>query len=326
MKISDTAERALGAINFGWQMTGPEDRAAREELIPGGYVDAHGTWRLTPKGVTALRDAVKKGQHSWIKTHMQEAPRRKPASVPHIEHHKNPPKFKRGDHVEGVAPSIYGGIIEGIQAGDWTGHWDPKIGYTIPWIYSVRDDRGVLHSYPEESLREERGGVREAGPRKQKWQWQFIGYFAHTDMPHDFFVAPGQRETDVAVSSFARFLDVDNVQFWPGNEPGMYRAQWFDRFSDTYKEASVRISRAARYDEREPAGMREAPTATGGWFFVHLWNWERPEQGWTATLFNRRGAVVNSINGDSEDEVRASAKKHWPNAVEKRLVEKRRSR
>lgn len=69
-ELSDVAIRALAAVNFAWGMTASEEKAAHEELIPGGYVDAHGTWRLTPKGVTVLRAAVEKGQHSWIRTHL----------------------------------------------------------------------------------------------------------------------------------------------------------------------------------------------------------------------------------------------------------------
>lgn len=91
--------------------------------------------------------------------------------------------------------------------------------------------------------------MHEGEPRKQKWQWQFIGYFAHTDHPHVFFVSPNRRETDAAASSISSFLSGADVQLWPEHEIGMFRAKWYDKYSETFKEADVKISRAKRYDE-----------------------------------------------------------------------------
>lgn len=66
---------------------------------------------------------------------------------------RNAPKFRVGQFVKCRSAYVDLGLIEGRSAGDWFGAWDPKYRYyQLPWQYSVRDDRGVLHRLPEESI------------------------------------------------------------------------------------------------------------------------------------------------------------------------------
>ena len=57
--LSPHALRALLAIEHHWAQTPQELAAAYAELIPGGYVDATGTWVLTAKGKRALEEAMR---------------------------------------------------------------------------------------------------------------------------------------------------------------------------------------------------------------------------------------------------------------------------
>ncbi len=70
-------------------------------------------------------------------------------------------------------------------------------------------------------------------------------------------------------------------------------------------------------------GMREASrgarTGRGHQIFVSLRNWQDPSQGYTASLM-RGGRIVDSIDGDSHDEVLAAARKAWPGASVVRVV------
>lgn len=54
-QLSDTELRALFAVNGRLHMTPGEKDAAYDVLIPGGYIDASGTWKVTQKGLAALR-------------------------------------------------------------------------------------------------------------------------------------------------------------------------------------------------------------------------------------------------------------------------------
>ena len=76
--------------------------------------------------------------------------------------------------------------------------------------------------------------------------------------------------------------------------------------------------------EMSERGLPKSGDYRNYWYFVSPWNIFDPSQGYSATLFNRRGQSVNVINaeGQSEEDVRAAAKKHWPGAVEKRVKRK----
>ncbi len=53
-RLSKTALAALDSIAQHHLLTPRQWDAAHDELIPGGYIDARGTWKLTPKGRRAL--------------------------------------------------------------------------------------------------------------------------------------------------------------------------------------------------------------------------------------------------------------------------------
>ncbi len=52
--LSQIEKSALAAVRFFWMMTANELAACHNVLIPGGYIDAEGSWRLTAKGDQAL--------------------------------------------------------------------------------------------------------------------------------------------------------------------------------------------------------------------------------------------------------------------------------
>ena len=73
---------------------------------------------------------------------------------------------------------------------------------------------------------------------KKKRAFHYVARVAG-DRPSRFFVGD-ERPADVAVRSFAKWADAD-VTLHPTHEPGEYRASWFDRFSDTFRETPLTI-------------------------------------------------------------------------------------
>lgn len=48
------------------------------------------------------------------------------------------------------------------------------------------------------------------------------------------------RLRDTVAWAFAKWTQAP-VTLWAGNEPGVYRAQWFDRITDIYRETDLTI-------------------------------------------------------------------------------------
>ena len=64
----------------------------------------------------------------------------------------------------------------------------------------------------------------------------------HFQLDNEKFVARGAGPmSEIVARSASRRIEGQGFQMWPGNEPGHYRATWFDDVREIFCEAPVVI-------------------------------------------------------------------------------------